>query len=90
MKHYPPRRAARHVRVPAFVPVALRARSDGWTPARQVAFLAALAQRRSVAGAARKAGMARETVYRLRGRPGAESFAATWDAILGRTEPARR
>ena len=90
MKLYRPRRAARHIRVPAFVPVASRTRSDGWTPARQVVFLAALAQCGSVAGAAPKAGMARETAYRLRRKPGAVSFAAAWDKAAGRSDATRR
>lgn len=91
MKSYPafqPKRP-RHVRVPAFVPVPVRARADGWTPARQADFLGALAETGSVLAAARRVGMARETAYRLRARAGAESFTAAWDAVLGR-EPAPR
>ncbi|WEK45269.1 MAG: hypothetical protein P0Y56_09495 [Candidatus Andeanibacterium colombiense] len=84
MKTYPRRRRAHHPRVPAFVPVPLRNRADGWTPKRQAAFLAQLALTRSVREAARRVGMARETAYRLRARRGAESFAAAWDAALGR------
>lgn len=84
MKSYPERRRARHARVPAFLPVPLRARADGWTPKRQAAFLAQLALTRSVREAARRVGMARETAYRLRQKPGAASFAETWDRILGR------
>lgn len=77
----PPRR-----KVPAFVPVPLRTRADGWTPLRQAEFLGYLAETRSVAEAARRVNMARETAYRLRCKPGAESFAAAWDAALGRVE----
>ncbi len=73
----------RHIRVPAFLPVPLRARSDGWTPLRQAQFLVALARTRSVKKAAHAAGMTRETAYRLRSKPGAESFVAAWDAVLG-------
>lgn len=69
-------------RIPAFHPVPLRARADGWTPLRQAEFLARLALTRSVSAAARAVGMARETAYRLRRREGAESFAAAWDAVL--------
>lgn len=76
-------KSARHVRVPAFLPVPLRARNDGWTPLRQAQFLVALAQTRSVRKAALTAGMSRETAYRLRSKPGAESFVAAWDAVLG-------
>ena len=89
MKTYPPARPrkARHPRVPAFLPVPQRVRSDGWTPERQARFLAELAITRSVSKAARKVGMARETAYRLRARAGAESFAAAWDRVLGRDGP---
>ena len=92
MKSYPPivRRPARHVRVPAFSPVPLRSRGDGWTPERQAAFLAALAETGSVCAAARRVGMARETAYRLRRKRGAESFAAAWDVVLGRGGEGRR
>lgn len=92
MKTYAPtaRRRANHRRVPAFVPVPLRGRADGWTPIRQAAFLGALTETGSVSAAARKVGMARETAYRLRRRRGAESFAAAWDAVLGRSAEVRR
>ena len=90
MKRYPPREPAHHPRVPAFVPVAARARKDGWTARRQAAFLAALAITGSVSEAARRVSMARETAYRLRRREGAESFAAAWDAIAGRVVGVRR
>jgi hypothetical protein len=92
MKIYPPAvaRRARHRRVPAFVPVPLRCRRDGWTPMRQAAFLGALAETGSVRAAARKVRMARETAYRLRRKRGAESFAAAWDAVLGRSTGGRR
>lgn len=85
MKTYPPAiaRRPRHIRVPAFSPVPVRGRTDGWTPLRQAAFLGALAETRSVCAAARRVGMARETAYRLRRRRGAESFAAAWDAVIG-------
>lgn len=89
MKRYPPRRKARHIRVPAFVPVPVRARADGWTPGRQLRFLVALASVRSVAEAARRVGMSRETAYRLRRHPEAVSFAAAWDAVAGRRVAAK-
>ena len=47
--------------MPAFVPVPLRTRSDGWTPLKQAEFLGYLAETRSVAEAARRVNMARET-----------------------------
>jgi hypothetical protein len=84
MKHdSPPRR-----RVPKFTPVPLRYRSDGWTPGRQADFLGTLAETWSVAAAARHVGMTRESAYRLRDKPGAESFAAAWDAILAERDAA--
>lgn len=79
----PPKGKPHHLRVPAFVPVPLRVRADGWSPLRQAQFLVALARTRSVKKAAFAAGMTRESVYRLRGKHGAESFAAAWDAVLG-------
>lgn len=84
------RRPARHVRIPAFLPVPLRARADGWTPKRQIAFIGALGATGSVLAAARRVSMARESAYRLRRKPGAESFAAAWDAALRKAGPARK
>lgn len=66
------------------MPVPLRARSGGWTPRKQAAFLGMLAETRCVRRAARAVGMSRETAYRLRGKPGAASFAAAWDRAMGR------
>ena len=57
-------------------------RSDGWTPARQRAFIAALAQLGGVGAAARAVGMTPQTANRLRRRPHAESFAAAWDHAI--------
>ncbi|HCF25332.1 MULTISPECIES: hypothetical protein [unclassified Novosphingobium] len=79
----PARKAkARHIRIPPFLPVPLRVRADGWTVLRQAQFLVALARTRSVAAAAREVGCSRVSAYELRGRPGAESFAAVWDGAL--------
>lgn len=77
----PPRRKAR--RGPPFYPVPTRGRRDGWTIARQAEFLGMLAETGSVLGACEAVGMSRNSAYRLRARPGAESFAAAWDAALG-------
>jgi hypothetical protein len=77
-------------RVPAFVPVPLRARADGWTPLRQDEFIGYLAESRSVAAVAAAVGMTRETAYRLRRRRGAEGFAAAWDTALGVTPRAQK
>ena len=70
-------------RVPPFLPVPLRARTDGWTPERQARFIGLLAETGSVAEAARGVGMSRMAAYRLRRRAGAESLAHAWDAIVG-------
>ncbi len=70
-------------RIPAFTPVPLRARKDGWTPVRQAEFLGLLAQTRCVSKAAAMVGMSRDSAYQLRRKPGAEEFVAAWDAILG-------
>lgn len=65
-----------------FRPVLLRSRADGWSEARQCEFLSALYVTGSVAAAARAVGMTRASVYRMRDRTGAESFAAMWDRVL--------
>ena len=59
-----------------------RARRDGWTPERQRAFIAELRASRSIGRAARSVGLSRESAYRLRRRPGAESFAAAWSSAM--------
>lgn len=65
-----------------FTPVLVRARRDGWTPAIQAAFIAALARTRSVVAACRAVGRSWQTAYRLRARAGAAGFAAAWDSAL--------
>lgn len=91
MKTYPRTTLRRRpARVPAFVPVPTRTRADGWTTLRQARFLVALARTRSVSAAARHVGMSRETAYRLRQRPGAESFAAAWDHAIGHGAAVKR
>ena len=72
----------RRSRPPAFTPVRLRTRRDGWSPARQAAFLAQLFIRGSVAAAARAVGRSRASAYALRRKRGGESFASAWDRIL--------
>lgn len=76
-----PAHRARH-RPQFFHPVALRARSDGWSEERQCGFLAQLYLSESVTAAARAVGMTRMSAYRLRARAGAESFAHAWDRVL--------
>ena len=79
----PARRAYRRLRVPAFYPVPTRTRRDGWTLERQADYLGMLAETGSVIGACEAVGISRKSAYQLRARPGAESFAAAWDAALG-------
>lgn len=67
----------------AFAPVPVKSRRDGWSPARQRGFIHRLALCGCVPTAARCVGMSRESAYRLRARPGGESFAAAWDKALG-------
>ena len=83
----PPRLAAILEDLPldqlGFVPVPVKPRRDGWTPARQLAFILRLALLGGVAAAAKAVGMSRESAYRLREHPGAASFAAAWDKAQG-------
>jgi hypothetical protein len=83
----PPRLAAVLEDLPldelAFTPVPVKPRRDGWTPARQLAFILRLALLGSVASAARAVGMSRESAYRLLDHPGASSFAAAWEKAQG-------
>jgi hypothetical protein len=72
----------RRRRPPFFHPVPLRTRRDGWSAARQCAFLGHLYLTGCVATAARAVGMSRESAYRLRRREGAESFVRAWDAVF--------
>ncbi len=68
---------------PAFAPVPQRnPRHDGWTPKRQRDFIEALADTGSVASACRAVGLNTNGAYRLRRKPGAETFSAAWDAAL--------
>ncbi|MBV8849965.1 MAG: hypothetical protein JOZ16_10330 [Methylobacteriaceae bacterium] len=67
---------------PQFTPVPTRARRDGWTAARQRAFLLELARIGLVSAAAQAVGMSRKSAYALRARAGAESFAAAWDEAI--------
>ena len=76
-------------RVPAFYPVPMRGcRTTRWTDVAQAHFLGWLAETGSVSAACARVGISRNSAYKLRNRPGAESFAAAWDAALGM--PVRR
>src|SRR3954452_2284835 len=65
-----------------FTPVPLRARRDGWSPALQLRFIRLLADGMKPGAAAEAVGRNRQNAYALRKRPGAESFAAAWDAAV--------
>ena len=67
----------------AFTPVPrLRDRSNGWKPHVQQAFIEALADTGSVASACRAVNRSTHGAYHLRRQPGAEEFAAAWEAAL--------
>ena len=66
----------------AFEPVPVRPRRDGWSPARQVEFIEALAECGCVADAARRVGKTVEGAYALRCRTDAVSFRLAGDAAL--------
>lgn len=68
--------------LPDFTPVPRKYRHDGWTPERQKAFIAALADTGSVTRAAAMVNMAQANCYTLRRAPGAESFRRAWAAAL--------
>ncbi|WP_338502373.1 hypothetical protein V6R86_04170 [Sphingomonas kaistensis] len=74
--------AARTEPLPDFQPVARQYRHDGWTPERQRAFIAALADTGSVSRAAAMVNMSPEGAYYLRRQAGAESFRRAWEAAL--------
>ena len=58
------------------------ARHDGWTQAKQAAFLRALAATHCVAEAARSVGMSRQSAYGLRSRLRGEPFDIAWQAAF--------
>lgn len=67
----------------SFTPVPRQSdRHDGWSEAKQIAFIDALAEYGMVRAAADKVGMGTTSAYRLRDAEGAESFVAAWDAAL--------
>lgn len=73
------------VPIPAFTPwTGERRRGSGWTAEAQWAFIAALTRLGCVAAAAQAAGCSVRSAYRLRDRPGAESFAAAWASAAAR------
>jgi hypothetical protein len=66
----------------AFDTVPVRDRHDGWTPERQHAFIAALAESGCVTEACRAVGMTSQSAYRLRRHFDAQGFRLAWDAAL--------
>ncbi|MEE4210403.1 MAG: hypothetical protein V2I43_14205 [Parvularcula sp.] len=69
--------------LPDFTPVPRRyVRHDGWTAARQRAFIEALADTGSVGAACKAVNMSQGGAYQLRRQKGAASFRAAWDAAL--------
>lgn len=73
---------ASHAGAPHYDPVAVRARHDGWSPARQLAFLDALAESGCIHEACASVGVSRQSAYRLRMRTDAQAFRMAWDAAL--------
>jgi hypothetical protein len=67
---------------PDFTPVPTRARHDGWSADRQVAFIEALAESCCVEEACRRVGLSATSAYALRRRADAQSFRVAWDAAL--------
>ncbi|MDP3907023.1 hypothetical protein [Novosphingobium sp.] len=59
-------------------------RRNSITPDRQREFIAVLAATGIVTQAARRIGASLEALYRLRHQPGAEGFAAAWEAAIDR------
>ncbi|KWV96194.1 hypothetical protein [Erythrobacter sp. AP23] len=69
--------------LPSFTPVPRKKdRSNGWKPHVQRAFIEALADTGSVAAACRMVRRSTVGAYHLRRQPGAEEFAAAWEAAL--------
>ena len=66
----------------SFDTVPVRKRHNGWTPERQHAFIAALAEWGCVTEACRAVGMTRQSAYRLRRPFDAQGFRLAWDAAL--------
>lgn len=72
--------AAPEEEAPAFDPVPVRYRHDGWTPDRQLEFIQALSAGGCVDEAVRSVGMSRNSAYELRQRTDAQAFRLAWDA----------
>lgn len=77
-----PTSAAPRMGVPAFDPVPVRARHDGWDPDKQTAFIEALAECGCVEHACQRVGMSVRSAYALRRRADAQSFRIAWEVAL--------
>ena len=66
----------------SFEPAQLRPRHDGWTAARQIAFIEALVATGCVDEACRRVGMSDTSAYELRNRPCGGDFRRAWDAAV--------
>jgi hypothetical protein len=66
----------------AFAPVPVRVRHDGWTPAKQVEFIEALAACGCVDEACRRVGRSRQSAYDLYRRIEAGPFRLAWEAAV--------
>ena len=66
----------------SFIPTHVSARHDGWTAARQAAFIEALAETGCVSDAAAAAGVSVRSAYRLRRHPQARAFDRAWDKAI--------
>jgi hypothetical protein len=80
--HFPATGAPPPIPEIPFDPVPLRTRRDGWTAAKQRAFIRALAETGVVRIAAASVGMSERSAHRLALRHDAESFRVAWDAAL--------
>jgi hypothetical protein len=65
-----------------FTPAPLRARHDGWTVEKQIAFIEALAETGIVEEACRRVGMSRTSADNLRHRPCGAPFRKAWEAAI--------
>jgi len=66
----------------AFAPVPVAPRQHGWSTERQRIFIRTLAETACVSEACEAAGVTPRSAYRLRVRPGAESFDRAWRQAL--------
>jgi hypothetical protein len=91
MRRNPPARDPESpLSIPRFDPVPPRPCGDPWTPERQIAFIAALAQSGCPRAAAARVGMSLGSAYRLYRRSGAAGFRRAWDKVVAGPAPSRR